>query len=43
MLDCFFVVGNRQRVKFWSDTWCGEAPLSVSSPSLFTIAKLNEA
>ena len=38
-----FVVGNRQRVKFWNDTWCGEAPLSVFILALFAIVMSKEA
>ena len=38
-----FFVGNRRRVKFWKDKWCDNEPLSVSFPSLFTLASSKEA
>ena len=38
-----FLVGNGQRVKFWTDKWCGDTPLSLSFPSLFAISSSNEA
>ena len=38
-----FVVGNRQRVSFWKDAWCGDTPLWVSFPSLFALADPKEA
>ncbi|RVX03513.1 hypothetical protein CK203_027825 [Vitis vinifera] len=38
-----FVVGNGRRVKFWRDRWCGDEPLCVSFPSLFTLASSKEA
>ncbi|RVW35544.1 DDT domain-containing protein DDR4 [Vitis vinifera] len=30
-------------VSFWKDTWCGDAPLCVSFPPLFTLADPKEA
>ena len=38
-----FMVGNRQRVSFWKDKWCGAAPLCDSFPALFAIATSKEA
>ena len=38
-----FVVGNGRRVKFWRDRWCGDEPLCLSFPSLFTLASSKEA
>ena len=38
-----FMVGNRQRVSFWKDKWCGAAPLCDSFPALFAIATFKEA
>ena len=38
-----FVVGNGQKMSFWKDTWCGDAPLCVSFPPLFTLADPKEA
>ena len=31
-------VGNRRKVRFWEDVWCGEAPLCSSFPSLYKMA-----
>ena len=33
---CF--VGNDRRVRFWKDFWCGEEPLAITFPSLFSLA-----
>ena len=38
-----FQVGNGQRVRFWRDKWCGDEPLYVSFPSLFTLSLTKEA
>ena len=38
-----FVVGDGQRIKFWKDRWCGDIPLNVVFPSLFTCACAKEA
>ena len=38
-----FMVGNRRRVRFWEDRWCGEETLKVVFPTLFTIATSKEA
>ena len=29
-------LGNGRRVCFWKDLWCGEQPLSITFPSLFS-------
>lgn len=31
-----FVVGNGRSIRFWRDWWCGESPLAVSFPVLFS-------
>ena len=36
--DCYFVIGDGSRVKFWDDLWCGERPLRVMFPSLYALA-----
>ena len=33
-----FILGNRRRVKFWKDRWCGDSSLEVSFPSLYSLA-----
>jgi hypothetical protein len=33
-----FKVGNGERVRFWYDVWCGDGPLKVVFPGLFSIA-----
>ena len=33
-----FEIGNRSRVLFWKDVWCGERPLMNAFPALFAIA-----
>ena len=38
-----YVWGNKRRVKFWKDIWCGDTPLRTSFPSLFAIATSKEA
>ena len=37
------VVGNKQRVKFWKDKWCGDTPFSHSFTSLFSTTLSKEA
>ena len=46
--DCFipfisFLVGNEDRVKFWSDLWCGDLPLKGVFLHLFSIVANREA
>ena len=36
-------LGNGRRVCFWKDFWCGEQPLSITFPSLFSLAVNKEA
>ena len=38
-----FEVGNGSRVLFGQDVWCGELPLKIVFPALFTIACAKEA
>ena len=38
-----FVVGDRKRIKFWKDRWCGDCSLYVAFPSLFSLANVKEA
>ena len=38
-----FRVGNGKKVRFWKDMWCGEEPLAMTSPELFSIATNKEA
>ena len=33
-----FDLGDGHRIRFWEDTWCGDAPLSENFPSLYSIA-----
>ena len=33
-----FHIGDRTRVKFWHDFWCGDNPLSTCFPDLFRIS-----
>ena len=33
-----FRVGDGKKVKFWKNRWCGEEPLAVTFPELFSIA-----
>ena len=30
-------------IKFWKDKWCGDEPLNVSFPSLFSLISSKEA
>jgi hypothetical protein len=34
-----FSVGNGQQVRFWEDTWLGDAPLASQYPSLYNIVR----
>ena len=36
--NCTIEVGNRHKVRFWEDVWCGETPLCSSFPSLYEVA-----
>ena len=36
-------IGDRSRVKFWPDYWCGETPLAVNYPELFRFCRNKEA
>ncbi|RVW28347.1 putative ribonuclease H protein [Vitis vinifera] len=38
-----FSVGNRKRIKFWKDKWCGDEPLNVSFLSLFALSNSKDA
>ena len=38
-----FEVGDGCRVLFWHDVWCGELPLNILFPALFSIACTKEA
>ena len=38
-----FSMGDRRRVRFWEDRWCGDDALSVSFPSLYAMAASKEA
>ena len=38
-----FSVGNGKRIKFWKDKWCGDEPLNVSFPSLFSLSNFKDA
>lgn len=31
-------LGNGTKLRFWEDIWCGEAPLSETYPTLYTLA-----
>ena len=38
-----FEVGDGSRVLFWHDAWCGELPLKIPFPALFSISCAKEA
>ena len=38
----WYDIGDRSRVKFWQDRWCGETPLAVSYPNLFIFCRNKE-
>uniref|UniRef100_A0A2N9ERP2 Reverse transcriptase zinc-binding domain-containing protein n=1 Tax=Fagus sylvatica TaxID=28930 RepID=A0A2N9ERP2_FAGSY len=38
-----FSMGKGERVKFWSDLWCGDFALKEAFPALFSIAENKEA
>lgn len=35
LVNIFFSVGDRTRVKFWEDRWCGALPFKVYFPDLY--------
>jgi hypothetical protein len=38
-----YELGNGYKVRFWHDLWCGEQPLKVSYPNLFSFALCKDA
>ena len=38
-----FGVGVGDRVKFWTDQWCGDSPLQLTFPAMYRIASNKEA
>ena len=38
-----FEVGVGDRVKFWTDQWCGDSPFHLSFPVVYGIATNREA
>ena len=38
-----FEVGVGDRVKLWTDQWCGDSPLQLTFPSVYGIASNKEA
>ena len=38
-----FEVGVGDRVKFWTNRWCGDSPLQLTFPIVFGIASNKEA
>ena len=38
-----YKVGVEDRVKFWSDRWCGDLPLLSAFPTLYNFAANKEA
>ena len=38
-----FVVGVGDRVKLWTDQWCGDSPLHLTFPNVYGIASNKEA
>ena len=41
--ECYFVLGNDNRVKFWEDIWCGESTLSEMFPSVYALVGTKRA
>ena len=41
--NCIFELRERNRIRFWEDTWCGELPLCVTFPTLYNIAGTRKA
>ena len=38
-----FVVGVGDRVKLWTDQWCGDSPLHLTFPSVYGVVSNKEA
>jgi hypothetical protein len=38
-----FEVGVGSNVRFWHDKWCGDSPLKLFYPALFSIARYKDA
>ena len=38
-LDNTFVLGDRSRIFFWEDCWCGEGALCETFPNLYDLAE----
>ena len=38
-----FEVGMGDKVKFWTDWWCGDSPLQLTFPVVFGITSNKEA
>ena len=38
-----FEVGVGEKVKFWTDRWCGDSPLQLTFPVVFGITSNKEA
>ena len=38
-MHLYYKVGNGVRIRFWHDCWCGEEPLKMTFPDLFSIAR----
>jgi hypothetical protein len=38
-----YMVGDKSKVSFWHDIWCGNQQLKISYPDLFSIARSKDA